>query len=133
MIYLDTNYILRFLVKDNNKQLLIATSLLTNENIEIYIPALALAEANHFLQSPAHYNRSKKETVSELRQIIDRVNIYTAEYVRSALDIYETSRSLSFYDCLILAEVTMSNRGELRTFDKKLEKAFVRFKNIKTT
>src|SRR3990167_5954772 len=101
MIYLDTNYILRFLVRDNKKQLLVATSLLTNENIEIYIPPLALAEANYFLQSPTHYNRPKKETVSELRQIINRVNIYTAGYVRSALDIYEASRNLSLYDCLI--------------------------------
>lgn len=125
MIILDTNYLLRFFTEDIKSQSLDAKRLIKGSQ-EIFIPTIVIAETVYFLKK--HYLIKKDNVVYRLLALVRQPNILTVNFVHLAFEIYK-EENLSFYDCLIIAEA-IEKKSEIKSFDKKLLKAWERRKQI---
>ena len=116
MIRIDTNYIIRYLVNDNIKMADIAEEILTTQ--KVLIANEILAEVVYVLLGI--YEISKEDISNQLLELISFENISVSNYeiINKALKIFKT-KNLDFVDCLLCS---YSNRDEIITFDKKLNK-----------
>jgi len=114
MIRLDSNYILRYLVNDNEDMANIAEEVINTKNV--YIANEVLAEVVYVLGGI--YKASKEKICSDLSELINFTNIYTSNkaIVQKALELYR-DKNLDFVDCLLCS---YSEIDEILTFDKKL-------------
>ena len=126
MTFVDTNYFLRFLLRDNEsqyektKQLFIEAS---NGEIELTTSVIVFFEVYWVLKS--FYGKSK----SELCEILDKllaltfIHLEEREILKNSLQFYE-AYSLSFEDCYNLIYIKERGVKDLRSFDNKLLKVF---------
>lgn len=114
--YLDTNYIVRFLTNDIPNQAQTAKKVIEDQ-LDLYINSIVLAETIYILEN--HYQSPKKQLCSTLINLLNLDNINHPSYLIPALSIYQQHNSVSFYDCLLLAETKITNSA-LITFDQKL-------------
>ncbi len=116
MIYLDTNYILRFLLQDNEEMYRIAKDAIVNKRC--YIGNEVLAEVVFVLQKV--YQVSGQEIRDVLENLIsfDNIILEDRKIALEALDIFDKKR-LDFVDAILCAR---SNQYIVKTFDKKLQK-----------
>ncbi len=116
MIRLDTNYILRYLVNDNETMADIAEEIINNKNI--YISNEVLAEVIYVLFGV--YKASKEKIFLDLSELVSFENIYISNktVVKKALELYK-DKNLDFVDCLLCS---YSEIDKVLTFDKKLQK-----------
>ena len=116
MILLDTNYILRFLLKDNDEMYEVAKNVIKNSECIILIEVLA--EVVFVLQKV--YKISKEDITKILTSFLKFENIINSEknFILEALKIY-TNKNLDFVDCILCAK---SKEFTIKTFDKKLNK-----------
>ncbi len=114
MIRLDSNYILRYLVNDNEDMANIAEKVISTKNV--YIANEVLAEVIYVLGGV--YKASKEKISLDLSELISFENIYISNktIVQKALELYK-NRNLDFVDCLLCA---YSEIDKILTFDKKL-------------
>ncbi len=116
MIRLDTNYIIRYLVNDNEEMATVAEEVIMNQ--DVFISHEVLAEVVYVLGGVYALSRDKISTV--LIELIHFSNIGNTDkhIALNALEMYATKK-LDFVDCLLCA---YSRIDEVFTFDKKLQK-----------
>lgn len=116
MIIIDTNIILRYLLKDSEKLSEKAIEIIDNNNI--YIPTEVIVEASYVLKKI--YNVKKEMIYKAVKLLIDMEDIefQNKETIESAFKLY-AKESFDIVDCLLFAYNKISNY-EIKTFDKKL-------------
>lgn len=123
-IVVDTNIILRYLVKENEYLYNIAESIIKNQNLLITnnVFAQVLFVLNTYYKSTKDKIKFSLEFISNLSNI----EVESRDINLNALRIY-TSTTLEFVDCWLLS-YCMVNNLELITFDKKLNNYRKRYK-----
>lgn len=121
MIYIDTNYLVRFFIKDIKNLAKKARRIIKSE--KVYISEIVLAETDYILEN--HYEVSKINVCDKLISLLHLRNVTSPDFSLFSLEIYK-SENISFYDCLIMAEA-ISHDGELKTFDQKLKKVWKKY------
>lgn len=127
MIFVDTNYFLRFLLKDNQIQHKTAKNLfrpVLNDKTRLITSIVVMFEINWVLNS--YYEFNKTDVLSAFRKVL-KLNFKLEEknLLTKALDLYNQT-NLSLEDCYNLIFVQKSKIAEFKTFDKKLLKQFVK-------
>ena len=124
MIILDANYILRFLLRDNENMYELSKNILKNNKCLILNEVLA--EVVFVLLKV--YKVSKKDISITLHKFLNLSTIFSEDkfILIEALEIFENKRSLDFVDCILCAK---SNEYKIKTFDKKLNKC-IEAKNV---
>jgi predicted nucleic-acid-binding protein len=114
MILLDANYLLRFLLRDEEESYNVAKECLTNNRC--FVPNEVLAEVVFVLLKV--YKVTKEEIKSTVVQLIqhDTILIDAKSSMIKALEIF-SDRNLDFVDAILCAK---SADYEIRTFDRKL-------------
>ena len=116
MIFLDTNYILRFLVRDNEVMYQEAKEVIKNHRC--YIENEVLAEVVFVLLKV--YEVAKEDIVGILKKFLSYPNIILREKknILEALEIF-SNKNLDFVDAILCVK---SKEYMVKTFDKKLNK-----------
>ncbi|MBK8453311.1 MAG: type II toxin-antitoxin system VapC family toxin [Thiofilum sp.] len=114
MIEIDTNIIVRYLVKDDERQALEATQFLDSHNCMV-LPTVLL-ETVWVLSSKNGYGWAREQVVSRLRHLLGLPAVYTPspDAIYTALAWYEAG--MDFGDALHLAH----SGTQFATFDKPL-------------
>jgi len=114
MIVLDANYILRFLLQDNQEMYEISKECIVNNRC--MIPNEVLAEVVFVLLKV--YNANKEDIGQTLSHFIeyDTIVIDSKVTMINALAIFD-AKNLDFVDAILCAK---SKEHEIKTFDKKL-------------
>lgn len=114
---LDANAILRFLLRDNEKQFNQIKAVIQVKNC--YVALEVMAEVCYVLEGI--YQVPREEIVSNFRKLNNDVIILNADVLLRALDIFDKTPKLDFVDCLLYGY--KFERGiEIVTFDQKLQK-----------
>lgn len=129
IIAIDTNYWVRYLVRDNLKQAEIAKLLLERGNrgeVKLMTSWLVFFEVKWVLGSVYEFN--KKEIVEALELILQlkHVKILKRNLLTETIKVWETT-NLSFEDCYLMIEAKDNGAEDLATFDAKLKKKFLGF------
>lgn len=117
MTLLDANYILRYLMRDNEEMFLEASQFIEGE--ECRILGEVLAEVIYVLEG--YYEVPRLEIARTLTILLNQPNLHAGEahgHYMEALSIFEKN-SLDYVDCLLCA---FGQRISVATFDKKLTK-----------
>ena len=117
MLILDANYILRYLLKDNESMFIEAKAVIEQEYCLILNEVLA--EVVYVLSGV--YDVPKVVIVDTLSELLmlDNLSLHEEKkYILNALQIYR-SKNIDFVDCCLCA---LSDRYTIKTFDKKLQK-----------
>ena len=126
MIFVDTNYWLRFLLEDVDKQHQIVKRLLRDGatgKLELITSIIVWFEVYWVLSS--FYNKQKSEIVRVLDGILKMkfVKINNRDLLQEALDVYADA-SIDLEDAYNLVYARQNNVKEFGSFDKKLIKLF---------
>lgn len=126
MIFLDTNYFLRFLLKDVRNQYFQVKQLMVEAaegKIQLFTSIIVFFEIYWVLSS--YYGKNKLRLVETLRQILalEFIQIEERSIVQNALKLFR-KKNLSLEDCYNLAFAKHKKAKEFKTFDKKLARFF---------
>ena len=117
MILLDTNYILRYLLRDNEEMYGTAKEVICYHHC--HVVESVLAEAVYVLSGV--YKVPRPLISKTLSQFISLDSIFMNENISlftTALELYQ-SKNLDFVDCCLCAR---KNIFEIKSFDKKLKR-----------
>ncbi len=116
MIGVDVNILVRYTVKDDPQQTILATDFLARHHC--FILKTVLLELVWVLSSKSGYNLPRKWVVKRVKHILGLPNvvIQDVKHVALALDWYEAG--MDFADALHLA--SSSDLTAFATFDKKI-------------
>ena len=117
MIVLDANYILRYLLKDNEKMFQEAKNVIINKHC--LLRNEVIVEVVYVLEGV--YNTPRDVISDTLTRFLLLQNMTTLEsklFLTEALKIYQ-HKNLDFVDCILCA---LKEKYEIKTFDKKLLK-----------
>ncbi len=119
MVLIDANYILRYLLKDNEKQFKIVKEVI--ENQKIFLPDFIFAEVVYVLQKV--YSIQHAEIKSALEGLLGYKNlsIENKDVILKSLHIFSEYK-IDFADALLIAYHQDSSNTILHTFDKKILK-----------
>src|SRR3989344_5369760 len=126
MTFVDTNYFLRFLLKDNNSQHLVAKKLFLSAakgEIDVTTSIIVFFEIYWVLKS--YYEKNKDELNKTLNKILNLTFIVFHEKERlvNSLKIYKKT-TLSLEDCYNLVLAKELPVKDFASFDEKLKKYF---------
>lgn len=125
MIFVDTNFFLRFLLKDNPSQFLEAKELFlkaAKDEIELISSVVVFFELNWVLKS--YYGLTKNQIIKALDKVIKmHVEFHERETIQQTLLFFETT-NLDLEDCYYLAFAKHFKVTDFKTFDQKLKKKF---------
>src|SRR4030042_3828900 len=126
MIFIDTNYFLRFLLQDIEKQYLEVKKLMIEAargQARLFTSTIVFFERYWVLSS--YYGKNKSQLSSTLRDFLDLEFIRLEErtILREAIVIFE-STPLSLEDAYNFMFAKAQGGKEFKTFDKKLAKFF---------
>ena len=115
----DTNVLVRLLVRDDSLQVAAARSFVAPG---AWVSHLVLAEATWVLGFT--YGVQHKQLVGVLDVLLDdaEISFQEPEVVRAALEIFRGHPKLSFSDCLVLEIAKKAGHTPLGTFDRALAK-----------
>ena len=119
---LDTNILVRYLVRDDEAQFIKVLDLFADHReVGLIINLPVIIETAWVLRGT--YNYSKQELIKTFRQLINTEGliVQSDKIIQKALDEYERSNA-DFEDCLIAAHNTSTNSSPTFTFDKKASK-----------
>lgn len=116
MIAVDTNVLVRFLVRDDAKQAARAASLIRGD--EIWASKTVLLETEWVLRSL--YGFSPETVARALRRLAGLRTVFLEDELAVAKALDWSSQGLDFADALHLASV--GNAKRFATFDRKLAK-----------
>ena len=124
-LFLDTNILIRHLVRDNPDQATRATALMeavADHEIRIRLPDTVVFETIFTLQRV--YSISKREIADEMSTIVKHPGVILdhKEAVLNALAFWRGIGSLSFADCYHLALAADLGYTEICSFDKKMDR-----------
>jgi len=113
----DTNLLVRLLVRDDPKQVAAAEAFVERG---AWVSQLVLAETLWVLD--AVYERSPAQLAAALDLLLDHhhLTLQDAEVVREALTHFRARPALGFSDCLVLETARKAGHLPLGTFDKTL-------------
>ena len=116
MIRLDTNYILRYLLNDNEKMATLAEEAILHKNV--HISNEVWAEVVYVLEGI--YDLEKEKISKVLLSLLqaDNIKVLDKYNLAKALEIF-AQKKLDFVVCLLCAYAGVD---EVYTFDKKLQK-----------
>lgn len=123
MIFVDTNYFLRYFIKDVSSQHKTAKKLFTDGakgSKKLFTSTIVIFEIYWVFSS--FYEKTKNEVIDILKKAIalNFVEIIEREILKEALDLFSDS-NLDFEDCYNLAFARNNRMKDFATFDKKLE------------
>lgn len=118
MIGLDTNILVRFLVKDDEKQYKKVYELFSHDKVTFMIPYPVLVEMMWVLENSYGYKKEQLSLI--LEEFNNSKNFFypNRSIVKKALEDYKNG-SADFADCLIGALNKEHNCKTTYTFDKK--------------
>ena len=118
MVILDTNAILRFVLRDNPSMEEEVKLLLSNK--ACFIPVEVIAEIVYVLSKIYGVERSViSKTITDLTKLTN-ITIAQKDVVIHAFDVY-ASTTFDFVDCLLIG-YSKEKQYSVFTFDKKLQK-----------
>ncbi len=126
-IFVDTNYFLRFLVKDIEEQSLIVKTLFNDGKdgkVKLFSSSIVFFEIYWVLVSS--YKVENIKAIDILSKILemDFIEFKERKLLQSALEIY-CKNNLELEDCYNLAyAIRFDKEIDIATFDIKLQKAF---------
>lgn len=121
MKLLDTNVIIRFLVKDDQALATKAKVILENSPAHSLELTLAVFLEISFVLS-SFYELPKAEVIRDLALLISLPSINcNRSFLSSLLETYE-SNSISMVDAYLMTRIRLGKNHKIVTFDKKLEK-----------
>ena len=117
MLALDTNVLVRLLVRDDATQAVAADAAIAKG---AWVSQLVLAEAVWVLD--AVYERTPKQLIAALDLLLAHENLVLqdADGVAAALAQFRARPALGFSDCLVLEIARKAGHLPLATFDKAL-------------
>jgi predicted nucleic acid-binding protein len=126
MVFVDTNYFLRYLVQDNPKQQRIVEDLLLNAakgKIELCTSSLVIFEIYWVLNS--FYQLEKEDIITLLYRILHLkfINLPSRTRLIKSLELYQQN-SFSLEDAHHLIYAKSKKAEHFATFDQKLKKTF---------
>lgn len=115
----DTNVIVRLIVRDDAKQTASAESFV---RVGAWISHITLIETVWVLEY--FYEKKRVEIVKVVEGLLDHKTLVVqdAEVVASALETFRHGKGVEFADCLILEVARKAGHTPLGTFDAKLAK-----------
>lgn len=117
---LDTNIILRIMLRDVPEQCMKVVDLLMRQGVNYRISDLAITEAVYVLQG---LGQSRAEIVERFQGLFELTDIEAnRELFERVFRIYLENANLSFNDCYLAVEARVSGAEPLWTFDKALAK-----------
>ena len=116
---LDTNILLRLLLRDNPRQYELALNLLNTDKVRYFVSDTAVNELVFVLESYYQFNRAQVGDIVDGLLAIGTIDC-NRELALCALDLYRSHKSLSFGDCYLAASAKSMNAAPLWTFDKAL-------------
>lgn len=124
MIFIDTNYFLRFLLKDVKKQHQEAKELFlkgAEGRLKLFTSLVVIFEIYWVLTS--FYQEKKEKVIEILEKIFNLkfIEIENKELLQEALKIYKKT-NLDLEDCYNLALARKRKIKEFKTFDARLRK-----------
>jgi predicted nucleic-acid-binding protein len=124
--FIDTNYFLRFLLRDDETQFKVAYQLLQDtieDKIQSYTAMIVIFEIHWVLSS--FYKQNKSEVIEKLEKIVSLPNlkIENEEIIAKALKIFKYT-SLDLEDCYNIAYAQTNSIDEFSSFDQKAVKIF---------
>jgi predicted nucleic-acid-binding protein len=124
MAALDTNILIRYLVRDDEKQFLQATKLIRGAiraGETLYVPVTVLLEVEWVLRTS--FALSKAEVVAAISRLLSasELSIANETAIESALNLYQ-NHSADFSDCVHIALSHTAGESPLWTFDKAASK-----------
>ncbi|HWZ65719.1 MAG TPA: PIN domain-containing protein [Patescibacteria group bacterium] len=119
---LDTNVLLRLLLKDVPDQHQSAVALIKSHAGQFAIADIAIMEIVFVLTGETYgFSRAQAREAVEGVMSMDQLNCNRALF-NQALPVYEARSNLSFEDCCLAVYAKLNNAEPLWTFDKKLAK-----------
>jgi predicted nucleic-acid-binding protein len=116
MKIVDANFILRYLLNDNEEQANQAYSVLSNNTV--YLLNEVIAEIVYVLEKVYRIDRDKIRLEMEYLLSCNNIKVANYDLVKDALRKYANSR-LDFIDSILYGYAKIEN-AEIYTFDKKL-------------
>lgn len=115
----DTNVLVRLIVRDDAKQLAAAEEFVARG---AWASHIALAEAAWVLESV--YEKSAADVAAAVEMLLNQkdLTIQDADAVSAALDNFRRRPALGFADCLLLEIARKAGHLPLGTFDRNLGK-----------
>src|ERR1700744_5950322 len=115
----DTNVLVRLIVRDSPEQVRVAESFIASG---AWVSHLVLAEAMWVLD--AVYDRTPGQVAGAIDMLLNHkdLTIQDAEVVATALGHFRKGPALGFSDCLVLAIARKAAHTPLGTFDRGLAK-----------
>lgn len=115
----DTNLLVRLLVRDDDKQVAVAEAFVQHG---AWVSHLVLAETVWVLD--AVYDRTPLQLAKAIELLLDHKHLalQDADVVHAALAQFAARPSLGFSDCLVLEIARKAGHTPLGTFDKALGK-----------
>jgi len=122
--FIDTNYFLRFLLKDDEKQFNIVYSLFQktiNGEVQIFTSVVVFFEIYWVLSS--FYKKKKNKIIEFLKNILKLTFIdFENKIILEEAIIFFQKFNLDLEDCYNLAYAKLKKANEFNTFDKILNK-----------
>ena len=118
----DTNVVLRYLLRDNEKQAQISKELIEGG---AYLLPEVLMETSHVLRT--FYEVDRKNIAAQLLIVLNWVEMNHKDVMIRAVEIFAETK-LDFVDCILAAYHDVENH-EVFTFDKKLKNRIEREEN----
>jgi len=115
----DTNLLVRLLVRDDPRQVAAAEAFVENG---AWVSHLALAETTWVLD--AVYDRNPRDIAAAIALLLDhhQLTVQEPEVVTAALEAFRARPSVGFPDCLLLESARRHGHLPLGTFDRDLAK-----------
>jgi predicted nucleic-acid-binding protein len=115
----DTNVLVRLVVRDSPEQVRLAESFIASG---AWVSHLVLAEAMWVLD--AVYDRTPEQIAGAIDMLLNHKDlvIQDAEVVATALEHFKKRPALGFSDCLVLEIARKAGHTPLGTFDRDLAK-----------
>lgn len=126
MIFVDTNYFLRYLLQDDQKQYQIAKQLFlagSRGTVKLMSSTVVFFEIYWVLKS--YYSVPKNKLLQTLESMLRMqfVRFYDRDILEKTIKLFDKT-TLSLEDCYNLSYAKVHSAGGFKTFDKKLEKEF---------
>lgn len=115
----DTNVLVRLIVRDDKKQLAAAEEFVTKG---VWVSHLVLAETVWVLKTV--YQKNPEELAEAIEMLLrqQQVSLQDEEVVAEALQHFRQKPTLGFTDCLVLETARKAGHLLLGTFDRDLSR-----------
>jgi predicted nucleic-acid-binding protein len=122
VIFVDTNYFLRFLladIKDQHRQATLLFKKAARGEVKLFSSVIVFFEIYWVFSS--FYGKDKKSLIESLRKVLSLsfVNFAERQILKDAVNLFAV-KSVEFEDCFNLVYARKSKAKKIASFDKKL-------------